>query len=499
MASYTNVFGGSLVTPAYLSYISYSLTALNSPLEMSWPTQFVDSANNVAAIIDLTSDGVGRSLTMPPATLVSNGTSVLFVNKGANTITINANDGVTLITTIDSGNAIYIYLTSNATANGIYSVIPFGGGVVAVVSVGAQSNNDNLTIGGSPVTGVGTFTFNFAKDILALTQFGVGTGFAARTAADTWALRSLTGTLNQISITNGAGVVGNPVFSFPAAVIFPGSVTLNQDAALPLQAVTLQQLNAVAPGRQFKDSVRAATTANLTANYVNGVDGVGATLTNAGALAQLSFDGIALVDGDRILIKNQNTTFQNGIYDVTSQGSGAVNWVITRSNDFDTASEMEIGSNVLVMEGTVNELTTWALTSLVTDVGVDAIIFAEFPILNQKGVQTIHQVAHGFVAGQWVYLNGAVYTLAIATAAATAEVVGVVARVDGVDDFVLQYDGIITGLGGLAAGTVYYLSTAVAGNLQNTAPVVLGQISKPLLIADSATSGYILRMRGFAV
>ena len=66
--------------------------------------------------------------------------------------------------------------------------------------------------------------------------------------------------------------------------------------------------------------------------------GVGATLTNAGAQAALSIDGVSLSVGNRVLVYNQASAFQNGVYTVTTVGSGSTNWVLTRSSDTNTYS-----------------------------------------------------------------------------------------------------------------------------------------------------------------
>ncbi|NDF50415.1 MAG: hypothetical protein EB116_10085, partial [Betaproteobacteria bacterium] len=75
------------------------------------------------------------------------------------------------------------------------------------------------------------------------------------------------------------------------------------------------------------------TTGNLNATYNNGASGVGATLTNAGALAAFTPDGVVASVNDRILIYNQTNAAQNGIYTVTTVGSGSVAWVLTRATD----------------------------------------------------------------------------------------------------------------------------------------------------------------------
>ena len=101
-------------------------------------------------------------------------------------------------------------------------------------------------------------------------------------------------------------------------------------------------------------SCRVATTAGLTATYANGTAGVGATLTNAGAQVVLSVDGITLAADDRILIKNQINTFENGIYVVTNIGSGTSNWVLTRADDYNQSSEIAYLGVVAITQGTQN-------------------------------------------------------------------------------------------------------------------------------------------------
>lgn len=109
----------------------------------------------------------------------------------------------------------------------------------------------------------------------------------------------------------------------------------------------------------------------------------------------------------------------------------------------------------------------------------------------------ITQTGHGLSVGDVVRLNGSGdYVVAQADSEANAEVAGIVSDVDGVDDFTLTVVGQITGLSSLTAGAVYYLSASSAGDLTATEPTGLGQVSKPLLIADTTTSGYFFNMRG---
>ena len=157
-----------------------------------------------------------------------------------------------------------------------------------------------------------------------------------------------------------------------------GYLILNGDPTNPLGAVTKQYADSISAGLTVKDAVDVATTGALTATYANGAAGVGATLTNSGVQAALSIDGVALSVNDRVLVKDQSSTFENGIYTVTDIGSGATDWVLTRATDYDTVAEIEPGNLVVVNEGTVNEVTSWLQTATVATIGVDAIVFSQF-------------------------------------------------------------------------------------------------------------------------
>ena len=87
------------------------------------------------------------------------------------------------------------------------------------------------------------------------------------------------------------------------------------------QAANKNYVDTVAQGLDPKESVVAASTAELTVTQAG--SGEGATLTNAGTQAAFELDGISLSAGDRVLIKNQTTNpDQNGIYTVTTVGDG---------------------------------------------------------------------------------------------------------------------------------------------------------------------------------
>lgn len=150
------------------------------------------------------------------------------------------------------------------------------------------------------------------------------------------------------------------------------------DPVNPQDAATRNYVDSVAVGLNVQPSCFAASTTALTVTYANGASGIGATLTNAGAMATFSIDSVSPAVASRILIKNQASTLQNGIYTVTNVGSGAANWILTRATDYDQPSEIQPGDLVIINNGTVNAGTSFIETASVAAVGTDAILFSQF-------------------------------------------------------------------------------------------------------------------------
>jgi hypothetical protein len=161
-----------------------------------------------------------------------------------------------------------------------------------------------------------------------------------------------------------------------------GALVLNADPSVALGAATKQYVDAVATGLTIQGACRVATTAALTVTYNNGTSGVGASITNAGAQAAWVIDGVTLAINDRVLVKDQASTLQNGIYVVTALGSGASNWSATRATDYDQPSEVNPGDLVLINAGTVNTGSAWVETATVVTIGTSAITFSAFGITN---------------------------------------------------------------------------------------------------------------------
>lgn len=118
-------------------------------------------------------------------------------------------------------------------------------------------------------------------------------------------------------------------------------------------------VDAARSGLDVKQSVRAASTANVSVTY----NATGGTSTRGQiTAAPNTLDGVSLAANDRILLKNQTTGAQNGIWVVSTLGTGA-NGVWDRATDFDTDAEVTAGAFAFVEEGTTNGDSGWVLAT----------------------------------------------------------------------------------------------------------------------------------------
>jgi len=301
------------------------------------------------------------------------------------------------------------------------------------------------------------------------------------------------------------------------------------------------------------------STANLTGyTYDNNGTGVGATLT-AGSNGAFSIDGSSPALNDRILIKDQTAQEENGIYTLTQVGDGSNPAILTRADDYDEAGDMDAGDQVAVVGGTALAGSLYMMTQTAAIVvGTTAITWINISVpenvVTIDGTQTItgaktvddltlgsdmdadsnkvtnvtdptnpqdaatkayvdaidfnssaltldvNQTSHGFSVGDVLRVNGAgTYTEAQADSAANAEVVGICSAITDADNFTLISSGYIDTLSGLTANTTYFLDPSTAGALTATEPTTDGQITKPVLITDSTTSGFMFNMRGLEI
>jgi len=265
--------------------------------------------------------------------LITNGSGAVTFTTISTILTVGAdsgtNDDVSLISdvlsftggegidTTVSNNTITIAGEDATTSNkGIASF----DGTDFTVSSGAVSVNA-ITLGSSSLNPGATTT-----DIAGLTSLAIDNVNINGNEIST------TNTNGDLSLNpNGSGVV-DVNNSRISNVTDP---TQTQDAA------TKGYVDAVKQALDIKDSVRVATTANITiASDLN----VGDTI-----------DGVTLVDGDRVLVKNQSTASENGIY---IAGSSPV-----RSADANTSADVTSGMFCFVEEGTVGGDNGFVLTT----------------------------------------------------------------------------------------------------------------------------------------
>lgn len=96
------------------------------------------------------------------------------------------------------------------------------GGTVTSVDIAQPAFG--ITVTGGPVTTNGTFTVALANDLAAVEAL-TGAGFGVRTAPDTWALRSVVGTVDRLTVTDGDGVAGNPAIDIAPTYVGQSSIT----------------------------------------------------------------------------------------------------------------------------------------------------------------------------------------------------------------------------------------------------------------------------------
>ena len=242
----------------------------------------------------------------------------------------------------------------------------------------------------------------------------------------------------------------------------------------PQDASTKYYVDAVAAGLDPKASVYLATTTALPTNiYNNGASGIGATLTAVGT-GYLIIDNDTALINERILVKNEASAINNGIYAVTVAGNNSTPYTLTRSTDANTGSQI-YGAYVFVTAGLINKSTGWVNADTVPiTVGVNNVLFSQF-----SGTGT-------YIAGSNINFIGNSINL-------TSPITGAVWNGTALtSSYVGSLTGGQVGISGLSASGAASSSTYLRGdNMWSALPTFVSSLTASSPLIASVSSGTV--------
>ena len=232
------------------------------------------------------------------------------------------------------------------------------GGVSSTQLAGSIANsklaNSSVTIGSDAVALGGTQT-----DLNGITSLDVD---------------NLTLDGNTVSSTNSNGNIVLDPNGTGTVDVSSAKITSVASPSADTDAATKGYVDGVVNGLDVKKSVDFASTANVAGTYNNSAGTITASSNGA-----LSMDGGSPSNGQRVLLKDQSSNVQNGVYVVTNSGGAGSQYVLTRAADADAASEITGGAFFFVEQGSANADNGYVTTHNGTPtLGTDAITFEQF-------------------------------------------------------------------------------------------------------------------------
>jgi hypothetical protein len=332
-----------------------AITINGTPVSLGGTITIAGDIEGVSAGTGLTGGGTSGTVTLSLDTTIAATTN--------NTLTLS-NKSISLATNTLSGT---ISEFNTALSDADFATIA-GAETLSNKSISGTSNtltniantsltNSSVTVNGSSISLGGSATVTAVNPNALTISTGLsGTsydGSAAVTIAVDSTIATTSGSQTLTNKTLGASTtLGANLGAGTYKITNLGAPTDSTDAA------TKAYVDAVTEGLHVHASVVAATTGNI--DLSNGLE--------AGDV----IDGVTLAADDRVLVKNQSTTSENGIYVAVTSG------VAVRASDYNTASEIDPGDFVFVSGGTVNDNTGWVQTNTVTTLGTDPIQFTQF-------------------------------------------------------------------------------------------------------------------------
>ena len=330
MTTYTSVFGGANIYP---SAVSYSAIALTVDVTLSWPEETSTSINLATKIIDVTAASAGLKIFLPNAAKAGNGETILFNNLGAHTFTVVDSTGVQVVTPV-SGTLWQIYLTSNATAAGLWETLQYGASL---------SNANASALAGTGIIAVGTLL----SQSVPITTFNSSyvLGNPDRAIMFNW-----TGAGGTITLPSAQTVDNNWFFYLRnsgtgAIVVTPvGTNTIDDDSSLSFQPG--ESAIVVSDGSSFY-SIGFGQSATFAFDYTSiAVAGTGAYTLTGTELNRIAYNFTGLLTGNRSIIVPD--TVQQ--YWVSNQTTGA--YTLTIKTAAGTGVIVSAGSrNILYSDG----------------------------------------------------------------------------------------------------------------------------------------------------